>query len=554
MCPVRPRTPALASRPLLRSASLAAALVGAAACSAERYERRSDARAQRILEAGLEDTLGNRPATVVYPRSRPDAPSGPEPEAVPGGEPFEPVGEAAAVAPPPELPPRRLLTLREALELAFRHGRSYKTQRETLYLQALSLANTRHTFSPQLASTLSYVFADTEDLPSSRSAGFAASLDQVLPWSGRLSAGIDAGHADLAGSDGEFRVGASVQLVQPLLRGAGRSVSHEPLVQAERDMVYAIRAFDLFREDYSIGVASDFYGLVSQKQSIENLRKNLQGFVFGRRQAEALFEVGRTTELDVLRARRSELGSQDSLIAAEENYELALDRFRISLGLPPEERIDVEPTAPAFVPVAFDLAEAIDVALRNRLDLLTRRQQLEDVERDVRLARNGLLPDLDLTLRYDRLGAVGASLFHQRSGDGAVSAGITLGLPVDRFSEANAYQSALVGQRQAMRSFEEFRDNLVVEIQSAFRELERRRQSLEIQRQLIVDQEKNVRIAQIRFEQGDFSNRDVVEANEALLDARNALIDEQVNYEISRLQLLRDLGILFIDERGMWTE
>ena len=37
-----------------------------------------------------------------------------------------------------------------------------------------------------------------------------------------------------------------------------------------------------------------------------------------------------------------------------------------------------------------------------------------------------------------------------------------------------------------------------------------------------------------------------------LLDAQNALIDEQVNYEIARLGLLRDLGILFIDETGMW--
>ena len=77
-------------------------------------------------------------------------------------------------------------------------------------------------------------------------------------------------------------------------------------------------------------------------------------------------------------------------------------------------------------------------------------------------------------------------------------------------------------------------------------------QSLEIQRQLIGDQTKNLRIAELRFERGEIPNRDVVEANQALLDAQNALIDEQVAYEIARLQLLRDLGILFIDETGMW--
>ncbi|HUR28791.1 MAG TPA: TolC family protein, partial [Planctomycetota bacterium] len=91
-------------------------------------------------------------------------------------------------------------------------------------------------------------------------------------------------------------------------------------------------------------------------------------------------------------------------------------------------------------------------------------------------------------------------------------------------------------------------------VQSTFRQLERQRQSVEIQNELIVDQEKNVRIAQLLFEQGDNSNRDVVEAQQSLLDAKNSLIREQVSYEIARLGLLRDLGVLFIDEHGVWKE
>ena len=94
----------------------------------------------------------------------------------------------------------------------------------------------------------------------------------------------------------------------------------------------------------------------------------------------------------------------------------------------------------------------------------------------------------------------------------------------------------------------------MVSVQSTFRQLERRRQSVEIQKELIVDQEKNLRIAQLLFEQGDNSNRDVVEAQQSLLDAKNSLIREQVSYEIARLGLLRDLGVLFIDENGVWKE
>jgi len=290
----------------------------------------------------------------------------------------------------------------------------------------------------------------------------------------------------------------------------------------------------------------------AHKQSIENQRLNQEEFAFARRQAEALFQVGRTRELDVLRARRSELNSTNSLLAARESYQLALERFAIFLGLDPSDPIEVEADSPAFVPVSYDVESAIEVALANRLDLLNRRGRLEDAQRGLRLARDDLLPDLTLDASFD-LGALETSSFGDQDLDqDSFSVGLTLELPVDRVNEAlRAERISLVRER---RGLEEFVDDLVVGIRSAFRELERRVLSLEIQRQQIAGQEKNVKIAQLRYERGELPNRDVVEAQQALLDARNALISEQVGYEIARLQLLRDLGILFIDERGMWNE
>src|SRR5205814_4456808 len=130
----------------------------------------------------------------------------------------------------------------------------------------------------------------------------------------------------------------------------------------------------------------------------ENQRRNLENNQFGRNQAEALFAVGRANELDVLRARRSELTARNSLLEAQESLHLALDTFRIFLGLPASESIDVQPDAPPFVAVNYALDSAMHVAEANRLDLLNRTEQLEDQERGLRLARNSLLPDLDLAL------------------------------------------------------------------------------------------------------------------------------------------------------------
>ena len=44
--------------------------------------------------------------------------------------------------------------------------------------------------------------------------------------------------------------------------------------------------------------------------------------------------------------------------------------------------------------------EAVEAALKNRLDLATERDQLEDAGRDVYIARNALLPNLTLDASY----------------------------------------------------------------------------------------------------------------------------------------------------------
>ena len=526
----------------LVDAFIVALVAATSACSAESYSQRAEHEALRLLEERDAAVLGTREANARQPESLPP----------PSADAAAPVDPAHTEEPPPA-PAPLLLDLRQALATAYHGSRQMIDRREDLENDALALLDTRHSFAPQLALALSYLFDDgTNGVPDQNTAGADFRFDQILSTGARFrldaSTSASASIDDSAGYDSLV----SLTLAQPLLRGGGYAVTHEPLVQAERNLVYSLREFELFREDFSIDVARRFYDLVNRKQSIDNQQRNLDNNEFGRRQAEALFAVGRANELDVLRARRSELTARNTLLEARESLHLALDSFRIFLGLPDDQEIDVVSDPPVFTPVAYEIRSAVAVAQENRLDLLNRKEQLEDAERGVSLARNSLLPDLDVTLGAsyltDTTGTLGGSDLERSD----ASLGVTFGVPLDRVRERNAYRSAELSLSRARRSLEEFEDQLRVSIQSSFRELERRLQSLEIQRQLIVDQTKNLRIAELRFERGELPNRDVVEANQSLLDAQNALIDEQVNYEIARLQLLRDLGILFVGEDGMW--
>jgi len=161
------------------------------------------------------------------------------------------------------------------------------------------------------------------------------------------------------------------------LRGAGHEVAWEGLVQAERSVVYAIRDYELYREGFSIDVASRFYDLVQQKQSLENQRRTLESQVLRAQAGRGALQRRRSPELEVLRAKRSELTSQNSLIEAEEGLKLSLDRFRIFLGLPDGEASTCTTRSRPSVEVNYEVESAVGVALANRLDWVNRQEQLE---------------------------------------------------------------------------------------------------------------------------------------------------------------------------------
>lgn len=510
---------------------------------ASAYEHSADEEGKAIIERLEQSTLANRPKTVAQPLVAPEKKTDPE---------------QPAVIQNPNPTPAKSLTLREVMKTAVEHNREYQSQREGLFLSALSLSLTRHNFGPKFSSAVSYLYAASKGAVNTGDASGTITGNQVMPLGGNLSVSATTG---VTGEEGtglknnkDYSSSVTTTLTQPLLRGAGYEVSHEALTQAERSAVYSIRSFELFREDFAIRVLRQFYGLVSQKRVLQNQRQNLEQFQYLRRRSEALFQVGRSPQIDVLRARQQELSAQDSLQQSEESYQSALNQFKIFLGMPSDENIDVSAEAPEFSPVRLDEESAIDAALKNRLDFHTSKDRLEDVERAVRISKDGLGPDLDLTVSQTA-SAPGSSNFESQSFESQTwSAGLTLNLPLDRKAERNAYRAALIERDRQRRSHQLDHDNIVEEVRTTLRRLRRSENAIEIQNMIIDSEQKRLKIAQLRFRNGEIGNRDVVEAQQGLLSAQNSYIEDLVNYAISRVQVKRDLGTLFLDSDGMPIE
>ncbi|MBL4844098.1 MAG: TolC family protein [Planctomycetes bacterium] len=509
---------------LLLATSLTASLVGCAGWHAEN----ADAEVADILAAGRAQEAELR--SIQHPRP----------------------AEIAAVDSRFLGPETQRLTLAEALAIAVKNNRGYRSQKETLYQEGLALTQTRFDFGPRLSSTLSYIWSDDEFGVGVQSASAGGTVSQILPTGGTasLSGSLSASYPE-GRTDQSFGTSVSLDLDQPLLRGAGRAVSHERLTQAERTLVYALRTFELFRQDFSIDLAQSYYDLVSQQQTLNNQVRTYDEAVYDRKKAEALRQVDRNSDEQVFRARRREVVTQNGLINARARYKRALDEFKIQLGLPSASNLDVSSLEPLYETVDFDPVSAVEAALRNRLDVATSRQQMEDAERRAFLAENGLLPQLDLSVNGSFSGS-DQRLQKAWADEWGFSGGLSLQLPLQLKRERNLYRNSLIRRDRARRTYDLFRDRVGLEVRDQLRQLDSVEEQIVIQEAQIIQERRAVTVTEIRYEAGLLDNRDLLEARQGLIDAQNSLIRLKVDHFIRRLRLLRSLGLLEIDTQGRW--
>lgn len=520
-------------------AVLASALAASAAgCTAGHWRSSADEEVDAILAGKGDRVRRDREEGLVLP-----GPAAPGPGTGGAGEERE-----------PPVPVPATMTLRDALRIASTCNRDYREREEGLYLSALALTGARFLFSPRFTATVSYLVTNasgSEPVDTSRA---VLGAQQVLPTGGTLTATASNDGTLDRNADGDLVATSSVagSLRQPLLRGAGYEASHESLTQAERNVVYAIRDFTRFREQFVVDVTRRFYDILSARVVLRNTEERFTAVEYQTRRARALFEIGLQDKLEVLRAENDLLRVENDLLDARDSLGLSVDQFKVFLGLPVSAKFDCSEEEPPLVPVDVPLDAAVKAALANRFDLANRRERLEDAERALRIAEQDLLPDLSLQASWTGTSRPSADLFDQGLRDQATTAGLFLEIPLQRTLERNAFRAAEIALERERRSYRQFRDEIVVEVRDSLRRLRQSGTSLRIQENIIAVEQKRYEKAQIDFEQGRIGNRDLLEAQQSLTDARNDRVRRLVDYELARIDLERAMGTLELDPDGSW--
>ena len=497
------------------------------------------------------------------------------------------------------------LSLMQALQVGARNSPAYQSRKEDVFREALDLDLERNAFrnifTGRVASLVSTDASGSETV-----SGTVNSADVGL--SRMLQSGVDLSTAlavDLAslltqGGASSLGLAADATISIPLLRGSGKHIVREPLTQAERNVVYAIYDFERFKRTFAVDVASGYLSVLRQMDEVINAEENYRSLIASARRSRRLADAGRLSEIQVDQAVQSELRARNSWISAQELYKNRLDAFKSTIGLPPDALIEldrkdleqlrvptsklveeiegqedseeVQETPPADAPIVLippsdegagpleiDESTAIRLALDNRLDLRTALGEVYDAQRQVVVRADALRGELTLLGSAD-IGAsrsVGSATHDDaelRFDQGRYSALLTLDLPFERTAERNAYRNSFINLERAVRGVQTLEDQIKLSVRGELRSLLESRETLKIQAQSVVVAQKRVKSVNLFLEAGRAQIRDLLEAQESLLSAQNSLTRAVINYRIAELEVQQDMGLLQVDESGMWRE
>ena len=521
------------------------ALLLMAGCTARQYRQQADKSVYRIIDQAERQVLGTNTGFSIERDGGPVDWKNLQPE--------ELIHNRNATN-------ERGITIDEAVNLAIANSRRYQTERERLYLTALTLTGERYNFQPNPFASTSLELdrlSNGDRLGAVRS---RAGVSQFLKTGGSLS--LTLVNDLLRYYTGDPRRSAvtavSVNLVQPLLRGFGKyNPAVEALTQAERNVIYATRDYTYFQDSYAIEIIGDYYNLLALKDTVRNRYTNYFGRVQARERSEAR-SVDRESSVSVNQARQAELGARNNYINSIASYLGALDQFKIELGIPIGTRLHLDDSAlyalqtNGLIPVRLEKDFAYRFATEHQMQVLNAIDQFEDAKRKIMVSKNRLLPDLNLFADAS-LSSEGPTDYTKFDPDTIrAGAGIELDLPIDRLRERNNYRATLISFDAEIRNLTLALDTLKDSIERGLRTLELRRQTYQIQQGALEVANNRVTGATLGIQAGRVEMRELVEAQDAQIAAQNAVTSALVNYQDAYLRLMLDIGVLETESERFW--
>lgn len=306
---------------------------------------------------------------------------------------------------------------------------------------------------------------------------------------------------------------------------------------------YGLNAADLQLENTLQQIretsTSYYYQLLQYRNLVEVNMESVRTLQEHLNNVNAQFRVGTVAKSDVLASQVELANAQQSLITAQNNYDLAVATMNNFIGLPTDTILQPRDQL-TYRKYNLKLEDCIEYALQNRPDIAAADYAIKQAISQKESAKAGKRPTVSASATKSITGEDPFDDDISNYWTAGVSATWNFwdgGVTSAQIHEAEA---AIV---QAEESAASTRESVQLGVRTAWLNLNAAEKNIGTTQVAVEQAEEDYHIAQVRYGAGVGTNLDVMDASEKLTSARTNYYTALYNYNTSKASLDRAMGI-----------
>lgn len=267
------------------------------------------------------------------------------------------------------------------------------------------------------------------------------------------------------------------------------------------------------------------------RESVQRLEDHLKN-------VQAQYEVGVVAKVDVLRSQVELSNAKQSLIQAENAYQVAEANLNRIVGLPMDTTLKLDNIL-TYSEYAEDMAYCLDYASQYRPELEQARQGVEAAKGALMVARSGYMPQISANASQSWSDTNWPG---DENGEWGVGVGVSLNV-FDSGVTWSKINGAKADLAVAEETYRDTVDAVNLDVRNCYLNLREAEKRIGTTETAVSQAEEDYRIAQVRYMAGVGTNTDVLDAQVALTQAKTNYLQAMYDYNTSKTDLENAMGV-----------